>query len=333
MNHKNFVEQLFDIQDELDFDRLALDLFRYQSENNKVYRSYIDLLHIELDSIATVDDIPYLPIEFFKSHEVVSGDWVSEKVFHSSGTTGQEVSKHLIKDNSLYERSFLEGFRSAYGDPKDFIFLFLLPNYQKNPHSSLIAMTDRLIEESRDSLSGYYLDQGGKLVNVIQQAGVTGKKVLLLGVSYALLDFAERTDVPDLGNVIIMETGGMKGNRKELVKEELHARLKTGFGVDEIHSEYGMTELQSQAYSKAGGEFHCPHWMRVSARDVNDPFKALEKGRSGGLNIIDLTNVHSCAFIATQDLGRVDKDGAFELLGRFDHSDIRGCNLLVVDSA
>ena len=331
VDHSNFIEGLFRIQDPSEFERMALELFCHQAEHNKVYATYLDMLKIQVESIHELDDIPFLPIEFFKSHQVVTGAWKSEVVFHSSGTSSDVVSKHQIKELSVYRNSFISGFRVAYGAPEGYIILCLLPNYADNPNSSLIYMADELIKLSGQELSGYYLNQDDDLHKALKAGLKSDKKVLLLGVSYALLDLAERRDLPDMEKVIVMETGGMKGNRKEMVKEELHRALKSGFGVSEIHSEYGMSELLSQAYSKGDGIFTCPPWMRVAARDVNDPLKQIGLGRSGGLNIIDLANVHSCAFIATQDLGKVYADGSFELLGRYDHSDIRGCNLLLAE--
>jgi hypothetical protein len=331
VDHSNFIEGLFRIQDASEFEALALELFRHQAEHNNVYATYLDMLKIQVESIHEFEDIPFLPIEFFKSHQVVTGSWEPEAVFHSSGTSRGVVSKHQIKELSVYRNSFTSGFKAAYGEPESYIILCLLPNYADNPNSSLIYMTDELIELSGQELSGYYLNQDDDLHKALKAGLKTDKKVLLLGVSYALLDLAKRRDLPDMEKVIVMETGGMKGNRKEMVKEELHGALKRGLGVGEIHSEYGMTELLSQAYSTGDGIFTCPPWMRITARDVNDPLKQIGLGRSGGINIIDLANMHSCAFIATQDLGKVYADGSFELLGRFDHSDIRGCNLLLAE--
>lgn len=327
----NLKEDAFKIQNVAQFETHALELFHFQLEEIEVYRHYCTYIDADHGSVTCVDKIPYLPIEFFKTHEVYLMNTEPDRIFLSSGTTGGEVSKHGVSNYRIYELSYTTGFKRAYGDPGDFIFLCLLPNYQQNPHSSLIAMMEGLITRSGHRLSGFYLDEENSIVEAIKAATETDKKVMLFGVSYALLDLAERGDLPNLGEVIIMETGGMKGKRKEMVKEELHETLKKGFGVDVIHSEYGMTELLSQAYSKGEGRFIPPLWMRVSVRDANDPLVTLEAGRSGGLNIIDLANVHSCAFIATQDLGKVYEDGSFEVLGRFDHSDIRGCNLLVAE--
>ena len=308
-----------------------MELFHYQAKYNKIYRTYIKLLNIDSESVGSVKDIPHLPISFFKSHQVVTGEWDEEIAFSSSGTTGQEYSTHLIKELEIYKRSLLLAFKLVYGEPREHVFLCILPNYLENPNSSLIFMTDTLIKQSGHELSGYYLDSKDKLAYALKAAYATDRQVILLGVSYALLDLARRRDLPNMEDVIVMETGGTKGRGPEIVKAELHKKLQEGFGVKQIHSEYGMTELLSQTYSTGEGKFNYPPWMRVSVRDVNDPFNQLEAGRSGGLNIIDLANLHSCAFIATQDLGRVYEDCSFELLGRFDHSDIRGCNLLVAN--
>jgi len=331
MDDHKFIEGLFSIQDGSKFEQMAMELFSHQAVHNDTYATYLDMLKINRERIQKLDDIPFLPIEFFKSHHLATGTWDAEIVFHSSGTGSDAVSKHPIKDLSVYRRSFINGFKSVYGNPERYILLCLLPNYTKNPHSSLIFMTDALIRLSGHRLSGYYLNEDDALCQAINVGVASDRKVLLMGVSYALLDLMNNPNLPDMSDVIVMETGGMKGNRKEMLKEELHLNLKNGLGVGEIHSEYGMAELLSQAYAKGNGRFTCPPWMRVSARDVNDPLKPLGPGRSGGLNIIDLANVYSCAFIATQDLGKVYADGLFELLGRFDASDIRGCNLLLAE--
>ncbi|MBL4657308.1 MAG: acyl transferase [Flavobacteriales bacterium] len=330
MNSSKFIERLFTNLERAEFEELALELFRHQSAQNEVYRCYLEMLKIDPVLVKSTADIPYLPIEFFKSQRVVTGNWEAENIFHSSGTSETALSRHEVKDASLYRKSFVSGFKLAHGKIEDCILFCLLPNYQDNQNSSLIYMADELINLTNDPLSGYYLERD--LEFNLLKALTSDKKVILLGVSYALLDLAGKIILPNNSDLIVMETGGMKGTRKELIKEELHKRLKEGWGVSTIHSEYGMTELLSQAYSKSAGVFNCPPWMRVSVRDVNDPLKNLEAGQSGGINIIDLANVYSCAFIATQDLGKVHADGTFELLGRFDHADIRGCNLLVADN-
>mgnify|MGYP006147966285 FL=1 len=302
----------------------ALRLFREQAQQCVPYRDYLNLLNIQSANIHSLAEIPFLPIQFFKSHAVLTEDLEAEITFSSSGTTGMERSQHLVADTSLYEYSFRKGFEQFYGTPKNYRILALLPSYLEREGSSLIYMCEDLIAQSKHPQSGFYLHNLEDLAEVLQEDCPT----LLIGVSYALLDLAELGSF-QLHNTIVMETGGMKGQRKELLKEELHHTLCAAFGVPKIHSEYGMTELLSQAYSKGDGLFETPHWMRVLARDTEDPLTLLPKGKTGGLNIIDLANVHSCAFIATQDLGKVYSDNTFEVLGRFDHSDIRGCNLLV----
>ena len=298
-----------------------------QYKNVKVYREFCDLLKVDLSTINRIQDIPFLPIQFFKSHTVVSSEEKEDIIFTSSGTTGSFVSKHYVQDLSVYETSFMNGFDSFYGNGKDYVILALLPSYLERKGSSLVYMTDYLIRNSDHPESGFYLNN---LEDLAQQLKLLDgkKKVLLIGVSFALLDFIESYQF-DLKTTTIMETGGMKGKRKELIRSELHALLKKGFGVDTIHSEYGMTELLSQAYSKGNGIFNTPEWMKVLIRDPEDPLTLLQ-GKTGGINIIDLANYNSCAFIATQDLGRVRDNGHIEIIGRFDHSDIRGCNLMVM---
>ncbi|HEY0898732.1 MAG TPA: acyl transferase [Sphingobacteriaceae bacterium] len=321
-------DQIFSISNPSEFEARALQIFRIQARQCPIYRQFIENLNREPSKIQKLDDIPFLPIEFFKSHEIISGPENVDIVFSSSGTTGMATSKHYVTDVSLYERSFMEGFKYFYGDIQDYTILALLPSYLEREGSSLIYMVDSLIHESGNPESGYFLYDHDALFAALEQQKLEGRKTLLIGVTYALLDFIEkyRMDFPQL---IIMETGGMKGKRPEMLREELHHQLKEGFGVTAIHSEYGMTELLSQAYSKGEGIFACPPWMKVMIRDTNDPLTTLPHGRTGGLNIIDLANLNSCSFIATQDLGKTLTDGTFEVLGRFDNSDIRGCNLLV----
>ena len=321
--------EIFDIANDNDFKRKCLDVFRHQAEFNSVYREFIDLLGRSPRGISEIEDIPFLPIEFFKTRSVLSSKEKVIKTFTSSGTTGSVPSRHMITDLSLYEQSFTRGFEYFYGSPEKYTILALLPSYLERGGSSLVYMADRLIQMSRSEASGFYLNELDELAEVLEGLDRSGKTVLLLGVSYALLDLVERKKFK-LGNSIVMETGGMKGRRKEMVREELHDRLKKGFGVDHIHSEYGMTELLSQAYSRGNGLFHCPPWMKIMVRDTEDPFHYLGLNKTGGINIIDLANLNSCSFIATQDLGRMHGDGSFEIVGRFDHSDIRGCNLMAV---
>lgn len=275
-----------------------------------------------------VKDIPFLPIDLFKIHKIVSGNARSQIIFSSSGTTGMNQSKHFITDIGIYKQSYRQGFKEFYGDIRDIAVLALLPSYQEREGSSLIYMVDDLISQSACSQSGYFLYNHAELTETLNQLKANHTHTLLIGVTYALLDFAESHSI-EFPELIVMETGGMKGQRREMIREELHEALCQGFGVPAIHSEYGMTELLSQAYSKGGGRFHCPPWMQVSIRDTNDPLEILKPGQTGGINVIDLANINSCAFIATQDLGRLHDDGSFEILGRFDNSDIRGCNLLV----
>lgn len=321
--------KIFSIKTEAEFNALALQIFGFQFENNPVYRSFCDLLYKNPSDIKTIEEIPFIPIQFFKSHHVISSSKNIKKTFTSSGTTGSITSKHHITDLSIYEESFKKGFHSFYGDIKDYVVLALLPSYLEREGSSLIYMVDSLIKASNHKYSGFYLNNLHEISTTLKRLDKQGKKVLLVGVSFALLDLVEAYSF-NLNNTIVMETGGMKGRRKELIREELHNLLKSGFGVNTIHSEYGMTELLSQAYSKGHGVFNCPNWMRILTRETEDALTLTAPGKTGGLNVIDLANINSCSFIATQDLGRVSKDKSFEIIGRFDTSDIRGCNLMVL---
>ncbi|KAA8481890.1 hypothetical protein BDE36_4024 [Arcticibacter tournemirensis] len=324
----DFSKPLFSIQSESDFNQLAIETFQFQAAKNQVYSRFVEALGIDRDKVNEVSRIPFLPVEFFKSHPVKSGEYEPQIIFSSSGTTGMIQSRHLVKEISLYEDSFLNGFNFFYGDISQYTILALLPSYLEREGSSLIYMVDELIKRSGQALSGYFLHNHRDLYTTLQKLQAEKQKVILIGVTYALLDFIEKYEIhfPDL---IVMETGGMKGRRKEIIRSELHEMLCGGFGIASVHSEYGMTELLSQAYSKGDGIFQCPPWMKVLSRDVNDPLSYLEYGRTGGINIIDLANRYSCSFISTQDLGKVHPDGSFEIAGRFDNSDIRGCNLLV----
>ena len=322
-------QTLFNIKTETEFENLALQVFKFQFNNNRIYRSFCDLLYIHASDVKTLNDIPFLPIQFFKTHEILSSNDTVKATFTSSGTTGTATSKHLVTDLSIYKESFTRGFELFYGPVEDFVILALLPSYLEREGSSLIYMVDAMIKASKHKESGFYLNNISELKETLIRLDSEGKKVLLIGVSFALLDLVETYNF-QLKNTIIMETGGMKGRRKELIREELHAQLKAGFGVNTIHSEYGMTELLSQAYSQGNGIFKCPDWMRVLVRDTEDALNILPENKVGGLNIIDLANINSCAFIATQDLGSVNKNGSFEVIGRFDNSDIRGCNLMVL---
>lgn len=321
--------KIFSIKTEAEFNALALQVFGFQFENNPVYRSFCDLLYKNPSDIKTIEEIPFLPIQFFKSHHVISSSKNIKKTFTSSGTTGSITSKHHITDLSIYKESFKKGFHSFYGDIKDYVVLALLPSYLEREGSSLIYMVDSLIKASNHKYSGFYLNNLHEISTTLKRLDKQGKKVLLVGVSFALLDLVEAYSF-NLNNTIVMETGGMKGRRKELIREELHNLLKSGFGVNTIHSEYGMTELLSQAYSKGHGVFNCPNWMRILTRETEDALTLTAPGKTGGVNVIDLANINSCSFIATQDLGRVNKDKSFEIIGRFDTSDIRGCNLMVL---
>lgn len=322
-------EKIFNIQTIVDFKTCALQVFKRQFENNVVYRSFCDLLYVHPSDVKEVEEIPFLPIQFFKSREILSSNETVEETFTSSGTTGSIASKHLVTDMSWYEKSYLNGFEHFYGNIEDYTVLALLPNYLEREGSSLVYMVDDLIKKSKKSASGFYLNNFDELSSRLKELDQKGEKVLLVGVSFALLDLIEKEQF-QLANTIIMETGGMKGRRKEMTRLELHQVLQKGFGVSKIHSEYGMTELLSQGYSKGKGVFNCPPWMKILTRDTEDALTILGNSKTGGLNIIDLANYNSCSFIATQDLGKVNKDNSFEVLGRFDHSDIRGCNLMVV---
>lgn len=324
----NIERKIFEITSEEEFNTLALEVFRYQYAQNKVYHDFCRALNVSPSDATHYNHIPFLPIEFFKTHILVSGHRSAELVFSSSGTTSMQTSKHHILRPSLYRESFLNCFRMFFGDPRDYHLLALLPSYLEREGSSLIYMTEHLIKESNSPHSGFYLHDLKELQEKIISLQEDERKVLLLGVSFALLDMAEQYCV-NHPRLQIMETGGMKGRRKELVREELHQVLCSAFGVNAIGSEYGMTELLSQAYSFGDGIFQTPPWMKVLVRDTNDPLSLLPAGRSGGISVIDLANLHSCAFIATQDLGRTHENGSFEILGRFDNSDIRGCNLMV----
>ncbi|WP_111682337.1 LuxE/PaaK family acyltransferase [Winogradskyella tangerina] len=322
-------DAIFNIKSDAEFEALALDIFRLQFENNPVYRSFCDLLYRHPSDVKQVRDIPFLPIQFFKSHDVVCGQNAIEKTFTSSGTTGAATSKHLVTDIALYQESYINAFKHFYGNIDDYAILALLPSYLERDGSSLIYMVNDLIKRSQHPESGFFLNNLKELSKIIEQLEAKNQKTLLIGVSFALLDLVEQFQF-ELSNTIIMETGGMKGRRKEMIRQELQSILKAGFGVDDIHSEYGMTELLSQAYSKGRGVFECPPWMKVITRDTEDPFALQPANKTGGINIIDLANINSCAFIATQDLGKVHDNGQFEVIGRFDNSDIRGCNLMVL---
>lgn len=317
------------ISNQKQFEKIALKIFRYQYDNNLVYQEFCRFLNIEKDKVKSLVQIPFLPIQFFKSHCVISSEKNNPMVFTSSGTTGMTTSKHFVTDVSLYEESYRRGFSEFYGSIEDYVLLAVLPSYLEREGSSLIYMVDDLIKQTNNPDSGFYLNNYEALVEKLISLDNSGKNVLLVGVTYALLDLVEQYSF-QLKNTIIMETGGMKGKRQELIREELHEKLCKGFGVSVIHSEYGMTELLSQAYSFGNGIFECPPWMQILIRDTEDALTYVSEGKTGGINIIDLANLNSCSFIATQDLGKKNPNMTFEVLGRFDNSDIRGCNLLVI---
>ena len=320
---------LFSISNQKQFEKIALKTFRYQYENNLVYQEFCDLLHTNVQKVKTLQQIPFLPIQFFKSHTVVSNNEAPQAIFTSSGTTGMTTSQHLVTDVSLYEESYRRGFSQFYGNIENYVVLALLPSYLEREGSSLIYMVEDLIQLSNQPESGFYLNNHDELIEKLIELDSQGQNVILFVVTYALLDLIEKRKF-QLQNTIIMETGGMKGKRKEMIREELHQQLCAGFGVASIHSEYGMTELLSQAYSLGEGIFECPSWMQILIRDTEDALSYITNGKTGGINVIDLANRNSCAFIATQDLGKKYANGTFEVLGRFDNSDIRGCNLMVV---
>lgn len=311
-----------------DFSSLALEVFRFQYENNPVYKAYTDALHINASKVSEIKQVPFLPIRLFKSHAVKTTQFEPKIIFESSGTTGMINSRHPVKDLHLYEESFEKTFEIFYGPVKDWCIIGLLPSYLERSNSSLVYMVDNLIRLSGHAQSGFYLDEYAKLSAVLRQLEQLQQKTLLIGVTFALLDMAERFPMP-LQHTIILETGGMKGRREEMVRQSLHEKMQKAFAVPVVHSEYGMTELLSQAYSKGNGIFHCPPWMKTMIRDDEDPFQISEKG-TGAINIIDLANIYSCSFVATDDAGRLHHDGSFEVLGRLDGSDLRGCSLLTV---
>jgi phenylacetate-coenzyme A ligase PaaK-like adenylate-forming protein len=329
MGYEQLKKRIFSIKSTGEFSECALEIFHYQFKNNSVYRDFITSLGKIPSDIKTPDEIPFLPVEFFRNHKIVTGDRTVEMIFESSGTTGVTPGKHFVYDLKLYEESFFRAFRLFYGEPEEYLIAALLPTYIERENSSLVYMADHLISCSKNVNSGFYKENTMELMHIIEEHRCKNPKTLMLGVSFALLDLAE-SQCPDLSGVIVMETGGMKGRRKELTRPELHSILKEKLNVTEIHSEYGMTELMSQAYSKGNGVFYCPPWMKIVIRDPQDPLTYYkESGQPGGINIIDLANINSCSFIATGDLGKVHPDGGFEVLGRFDNSDIRGCNLLI----
>jgi phenylacetate-coenzyme A ligase PaaK-like adenylate-forming protein len=320
--------RIFSIKRAEDFWAISLEVFEYQYNNNVVYHDFINSLGKRSLKPKSPFEIPFLPVEFFRNHKILTGNLPVEMVFESSGTTGVTPGKHFVNDLKLYEESFLRSFRLFYGEPEEYLIAALLPSYTERTGSSLVYMADKIIGRSMNRFSGFYKNNPDGLVQIIKNAIGEKQKVLLLGVSFALIDLAENQSL-DLSGVIVMETGGMKGRRKELTRSELHYVLKEKLNVQAIHSEYGMTELLSQSYSKEDGIFFSPPWMKIIIRDPLDPLTLYdEPDGTGGINIIDLANINSCSFIATDDLGRVHENGGFEILGRFDNSDVRGCNLM-----
>ncbi len=319
---------IFHIQSEADFAGTALQVFRFQYAENAVYRAYCQYLKVEEQRVESLNDIPFLPISFFKTHEVKTTDFIPELTFRSSGTTGMQYSRHLIKNAQLYRQSLLNSFRFFYGEPSEYTILALLPNYLEQKNSSLVYMMEVLMHESGAADNGYYLYNHEELYQKLIELRDNQQKVILWGVTFALLDFAEHYPI-DFPQLIVFETGGMKGRRKEMVKEELYDILRKAFDVSEIHSEYGMCELLSQAYSKGGNLFTTPSWMQLRLRNEKDPLDRSDSVSTGVINVIDLANLYSCSFIATEDLGRRHPQG-IEILGRLDHSQLRGCNLMVL---
>ena len=325
---ETLTRHIFHIQSNADFEASALRIFRFQYDNNTVYQSYCQHLNIEKDAVKSLSDIPFLPISFFKTHEVTTTPFTPALIFQSSGTTGMQHSRHLIKDALLYRQSLLNSFQHYYGNPSEYTFLALLPNYLEQKNSSLIYMMETLMQQSGAKDNGYFLYNHEDLYQKLIQLRDNQQKVILWGVTFALLDFAEHYQI-DFPQLIVFETGGMKGRRKEMVKEELYDILRKAFGVADIHSEYGMCELLSQAYSKGGNLFSTPPWMRLRLRNEKDPLDGTDTVNTGVINVIDLANIYSCSFIATEDLGRRHPQG-IEILGRLDHSQLRGCNLMVI---
>ena len=322
---------IFKIQTEEEFRQACLETFRFQYENVEVYRKFVNYLNINPLEIKDIDDVPFLPIEMFKNHLVLDKNLSTDFYFQSSGTTQMNRSKHYIPNLKLYEESIAKSFEQFIGKPEEYIFLGLLPNYSENPHSSLIYMIDYLINKSGKTENEYFLYNHQDLFEILNS--IQNKKILLFGVSFALLDFLDSIETLNLSlsqtsNLTVIETGGMKGRKEEMTKDQLLGILQQGFKTDKIYSEYSMTELLSQAYSLGNNEYESPNWMKILIRNTEDPFSYVEEGRTGAINIIDLANKHSCSFIATQDLGKI-QNGKFQVLGRIDHSDIRGCSLLV----
>ena len=326
---ENLEREIFLVRSEKDFESLALKIFRFQSQENPVYKAYLEHLNVDPAGVFSLPQIPLLPIELFKEHRIISGTQEAKIVFESSGTSGQQTSKHHVVSELLYQQSFLRTFKEQVGDPENLCILALLPSYLERNNASLVYMMQHLIERSNHPDSGFYLDNLDKLTGVLLQRNDDRHPSLLLGVSFALLDLAEQFPIKLEDNITLMETGGMKGRRKEFIRDELHDLLNSAFGFQHVRSEYGMTELLSQAYTTPNGNFLPARWMKVFARDMYDPASILPAGQRGAINIIDLANLYSCSFLESADLGMVHQDGSFEIHGRMDQSEIRGCNLMV----
>lgn len=324
---ESFKPDLYSLNDS-GFDDIAFQIFHFQAENNPVYRDYIQHLGVDVAAVRTIDEIPFLPISFFKTNEIKTGAWTAEAIFSSSGTTGSRTSSHAVRSLNFYLGHSVRCFEYFFGDITQYHFLALLPSYLERRDSSLVVMIQYFMQKSRSNSSGFYLQNTDQLLKDLQNLKKDGKKTVLWGVTFALLDLAERY-YPDLSHCLVFETGGMKGRRPEITRQELHSRLNQGFNTRRIFSEYGMTELLSQAYTKGESAFFCPPWMKVLARDLTDPMEKGLLNESGGINVIDLANLDSMAFIETEDIGKVSTDGSFEILGRMDNSDVRGCNLMV----
>lgn len=324
LNGKGFIDDI----NARNFEDIALAVFRHQYKHNSIYQQFTDALQIDPQKVDALLKIPFLPVSFFKTHKVVSGNEDAVAIFESSGTTGEVPSRHYVIDNTVYESSLLRGFREFYGEPSDYAVLALLPSYLERKNASLVHMAQALMKHSSHPDCGFYLNEWGKLKEVITRLENEGQKTLLLGVTFALLDFADACPM-QLKHTIVMETGGMKGRRVEWTRAQVHEFLRDRWQLNEVHSEYGMTELLSQAYAKADGIFRASSTMKVLVRDINDPLDVRISG-PGCLNIIDLANVHSCSFIATEDIGNILADGSFEVLGRIDHAALRGCSLMVI---
>ena len=324
-------DRIFNIESDEEFNLAALEIFKYQAIHNKIYKQFLEINKINIEKIDSIKDVPFLPIEFFKTYKIITGNNSSKEVFYSSGTTDQARSKHYITHPEIYRLSFRKSFSIHYGNPENYCFLALLPSYLERKNSSLVYMMNDFIDNSKYDESGFYLYDHSELIEKLSHINLRKIPTILLGVSFALLEFAENHSL-NLNNIIIMETGGMKGKREEITRAGLHKILIKSFGVNSIHSEYGMTELLSQAYSKGEGKFYAPPWMKILIRDNYDPKSYMPCNKSGGINIIDLANLYSLSFIETQDIGKINIDGSFEVLGRIDNSEIRGCNLLFSDN-